>query len=118
MKDQVHPINLDRFITGELEGSENNAIIDHLADCDFCLYEVERLWEENLILSAKTPASPLDLTTAKRLERTVLQRIHRSELAGVLFRLSIEGAFAVLLAFFRALFGIKKPPARKGERNG
>jgi anti-sigma factor RsiW len=106
MSESIHPTNLDQFVAGTLSEDQNTAILMHLAVCDKCADDVEAMWEEHYLYSTTNSPPILEEKTAKRLEKSVLQRVHRSELGGELVRLSTRGALAVFTALLRPLVAL------------
>lgn len=98
---------LSRFVAGTLPLAESDAVLAHLDQCEQCLEKVEHLW-------ATTPlhqAMPLmgedevdvEPERGQRIERRVINQIHRSEVAGRALWLGTEGFLQVSFALLRPL---------------
>lgn len=106
-----HPTSaqLHEFIYDNLSQEDMGQVLDHLAECEGCLAEVDRLWQA--VATPVAPSTPeLDAHTAHRLRHQVMNRIHRTNLWGSIFTISTVGFSSVVMALIRPLSG---RPARR-----
>jgi anti-sigma factor RsiW len=83
MTENEHPKEpLEAFLAGQLSEEENEIILSHLAECDHCLTEVDRLWEGQLRDGSRDQIPELEADIAERVERSVIRRINRTDSAG------------------------------------
>jgi hypothetical protein len=90
------------FIQLTFHESENDRVIAHLSNCDACLLAMEAAWEE-------IPQPNLDESKVKK---RLWQNINRSNLAGNLLGLGMQG-------FLNAIVGLLSPLLRsKSKKRG
>ena len=70
----VSEARLEYFANGRLPPTACESILNHLADCDQCLTVMDVLWTSQ----PENAAVALPLPIAKRLERTLRQRIRNT----------------------------------------
>jgi len=110
-----HPQNLPDFIAGKLEKCKAELVLNHLAECESCLTEVDRLWEDvSLAVHHPDPSSHLTSEKLDQLEKNLLTAIHRADFGGQVVKFSVLGflnVFMALLAPFLA--GVRSYPKNK-----
>ena len=94
---------LSSFVAGQLGKSETNQVMTHLAECEECLVRVDDLWARQPTGAAI--AVGLDDRTAIRMERHLISRIHRSNLAETILSLGTEGFMSVAMTLLRPFLG-------------
>ena len=85
---------IQSYIQFELSEPENERIIAHLSECDTCLSLVDEKWMES---SQPDPVLP-----SAKLEKRLMNNIHRSNLAGNFILLGLNG-------FLNSMIGILAP---------
>lgn len=104
-----HPdVLLSRFVTGTLSPSETEQVLAHLDQCERCLDQVEQLWEtsplQEIVPLAVEEGTNIEWERRQRIERRVMNQIHRSDVAGRALWLGTEGFLQVSFALLRPLF--------------
>lgn len=98
---------LSQFVAGTLSPSETEQVLDHLDHCERCLDQVEQLWETSplweVIPLAVEAGADMERERAQRIERQVINQIHRSDVAGRVLWLGTEGFLQVSFALLRPL---------------
>ena len=94
INNHLSPEEMTSYINEIFEEHENERIIAHLTECDQCLSQVDAIWDEK----AKSTPNPI----SENLEKRLLNKIHRSNLAGNLIRLAVAN-------FFGATIGVITP---------
>ncbi len=105
MNDSTHisQERLEQFVTGLLSEAEAEDVMSHLAECEQCLSLTDTLWTSQPVGRTLSESVDLDVTTAERLERRLVSRIHRSNLSGAVVRLGTQGFMSVALGLLRPL---------------
>ncbi|MFQ5419971.1 MAG: zf-HC2 domain-containing protein [Anaerolineae bacterium] len=101
---------LRRLVDGRLHEKEQEQIMAHLAECGECVDKVDALWAAQPLGTAVGETEPLDPATARRVEKKVVKRIHRSDLTGEMLRLLVQGFAGVAVALARPL--VDRPQKR------
>ena len=98
---------LSQFVAGTLSQPESDAVLAHLDQCEQCLEKVEHLWATTplhqaipLLAEDEVDVEP---DRGQRIERQVINQIHRSEVAGRALWLGTEGFLQVSFALLRSL---------------
>lgn len=107
MRFSEHPRSLEDFIAGRLDVAEDIAVITHLAECDVCLTEADRLWAK-FLLEELTAIPLLSSEQIQRMKQQLLHRIQRANLGGQAVHLGTDGFLRVSLALVLPLFGSSK----------
>ena len=84
------------YIQFELSETENERIIAHLSDCELCLSQVDAIWASS--------AEPENQLQQARIEKELMNRISRSNLAGSLIVLSVKGLSGAILGLLNPIF--------------
>ncbi|WP_420629520.1 hypothetical protein [Candidatus Leptofilum sp.] len=94
---------LRRFVAGELNNAENEAILAQLAEDDASLELADALWEEQLSQTAVVELPDLEPERAQRVRRRLIHRIHRSDLAKNVVKMGTGGFSNVAMSLLRPL---------------
>ncbi len=96
-----------RLVDGRLNKREQEQVMAHLAECDACVEKVDALWAARPLAAAVSQTEELDPAIARRVERKVVKRIHRSDLTAEILRLLVQGFAGVAVALARPLMAHK-----------
>ena len=111
-----HPDNLRAFVNGELDQIQIDVVMAHLAECDVCLAEVDALWAAQAQMALSNPVPALDETTARRVEKRLLNQLHRSDFGGRALWLGTAGFINTIFALLRPLINSNRSVSkRKGS---
>ncbi len=111
-----HPNSLEAFVEGRLNEHETQTILEHLAECDQCLADVDLLWGRDLGRPDGLQMPDLDPIVSSRLHRYLLRRIHMSQLTRDIVLLGTRSLVGVAVALIRPVMNIRRSVAKYGER--
>lgn len=120
-----HPTNLAAFVSGRLNESDTQTVLDHLAECDHCLTAVDTLWPNLDEQLGPALGPPLPDERAAMLESRLVERMQRTNLGARILWFSTQGFVRVALAFLEPFLGKSQasrrstlsPPASDGVHN-
>jgi hypothetical protein len=104
--DHLQPEEIESYLRGTLDEIENEAIIQHLGECQECLEEVEQLWNEN---------ETIGRIDNEKMKGQLLKKIHRTNLVGNFIKLSIRGFLFTAIGLLFPLQGKKQDTNQKKE---
>lgn len=107
---------LRRFVAGELDDAENEAIMAHLAENEASLAFVDALWEGRPSQTAVAELPNLAPEQARRVRRRLIRQIHQADLAMNVVRLGTHGFGSVAASLLRPLLGTPGPARRHRRR--
>ena len=119
MTDNPKPLSkelLRRFVAGELDDAENEAIMAQLAEDDASLELVDALWEEQLSQTAVVKLPNLEPERAQRVRRRLIRQIHRSDLTMNVVKLGTQGFGSVAASLLRPLLSSHNREKRNRRR--
>ena len=109
---------LQRFVQGELIGSELTGVLEHLAVSEEALARVDALWANRPVGTAISLEETTETPVPERAEKRLFNHIHRTDLVGHITRLGTVGFFEVILSFLRPLFATRGANhSHEGETN-
>lgn len=108
-EDHLTSYQLQEFISGRIDATESEQILIHLEQCDRCLVQIDALWSRQPAASALAELVELDAQTARRLERQLVRKIHRSNLSATVLRLGTHGFLSVAVGLLRPFCGRPGP---------
>ncbi len=100
-----HPFPLADFVEGRLSETDNLAVIEHLASCESCEAEVERLWRRSEPGRALPQVPDAQAVSTDRVESSLFRRIRRTDLGGQVIQLSTQGFLDLIVALVRPFMG-------------
>lgn len=107
---------LRRFVAGELDDAENEAIMAQLAEDEASLELVDALWEEQPSQTAVFDLPDLEPERAQRVRRRLIHQIHRSDLAKNVVCMGTTGFGSVALSLLRPLLDTPTRERRNRRR--
>lgn len=107
---------LRRFVAGELDEAENEAVMAQLAEDENSLELVDALWEEQPSQTAVVELPDLEPEQAQRMRRRLIHQIHRSDLAKNVVKMGTTGFSGVAMGLLRPLLDIQKRERRHRRR--
>jgi hypothetical protein len=107
---------LRRFVAGELDEAENEAIMACLAEDEASLAVVDALWQEQPSQTAVFDLPDLEPERAQQLRRQLIQQIHRADLAVNIVKMGTTGFGSVALSLIRPLLNNKNRSRRNRRR--
>ena len=107
---------LRRFVAGELDDAENEAILAHLAEDEVSLAYVDALWGERPSQTAVAQLPDLAPEQARRVRRRLIKQIHQADLAVNMVRLGTHGFGSVAASLLRPLLGTPSRERRHRRR--
>lgn len=108
---------LRRFVAGELDDAENEAILARLAEDEASLELVDALWQEQPSQTAVHNLPDLEPDRAQQIRRQLIQQIHRADLAVSIVKMGTTGFGSVALSLLRPLLN-NQNQARKNRKRG
>ncbi len=114
MNEFRHPEQLDDFVAGQLTEAETQDILEHLAECNTCLAEADRLWEAQDRIGMRQASPELDDFRRERLEARVLGRIRLAQLGYQFVRLGTESLAGALWTLLRPVLQIGSTKEKSG----
>ncbi len=106
---------LRKFAAGELEDTENEAIMMQLAEDEASLEFVDALWQEQQ--SHPTAVFPeLGVEQTQEVRRRIVHQIHRSDLAKNVVSMGTRGFGSVAIGLLRPLLDSKNAERRNRRR--
>ncbi len=111
----LSPELLRRFVAGELDDAENEAIMARLAEDEASLELVDALWQEQPSQTAVHNLPDLEPDRAQQMRRQLIQQIHRADLAVSIVKMGTTGFGSVALSLLRPLLN-NKNQNRKNRR--
>ena len=111
----LSPELLRRFVAGELDDAENEAIMARLAEDEASLELVDALWQEQPSQPAVHNLPDLEPARAQQKRRQLIQQIHRADLAVSIVKMGTTGFGSVALSLLRPLLN-NKNQNRKNRR--
>ena len=111
----LSPELLRRFVAGELDDAENEAIMARLAEDEASLELVDALWQEQPSQTAVHNLPDLEPDRAQQMRRQLIQQIHRADLAVSIGKMGTTGFGSVALSLLRPLLN-NKNQNRKNRR--
>ena len=108
---------LRRFVAGELDNAENEAIMARLAEDEASLEIVDALWQEQPSQTAVYDLPDLEPDRAQQMRRQIIKQIHRADLAVNIVKMGTTGFSSVALGLLRPLLN-NKNLHRKNRRRG
>lgn len=108
---------LKRFINGELDYLEAEQVMIILGDNEHCLDLLEELWLEQPLGRALAQTEILDVETSRRIEQTLVRRIHRTTAVTAVANLGIRGFASVASSLLKPLARRNNwPKSRRGVK--
>lgn len=107
---------LRRFVAGELDEVENEAILVRLAEDEASLEFVDTLWQEQRSQTAVNDLPDLAPERAQRVRRQLIRQIHRSDLAANIVKMGTGGWSRVALSLLRPLLDTQNRERRHRRR--
>ncbi|WP_420645766.1 hypothetical protein [Candidatus Leptofilum sp.] len=107
---------LRRFVAGELNDTENEAVMAQLAEDEASLEIVDALWEGQPSQTAVIKLPDLDPERAQRVRRRLIHQIHRSDLAKNVVRMGTGGFSSVAISLLRPLLDTPNKEQRNRRR--
>lgn len=104
--DHLSEATIRQFVAGKLSAEAANAAMAHLSECEACLAGVDAQWTAQ---PAAADAPDLSDQVAARMERQLIKRIRRSNLAGTILSMGTIGFSQVAMALVRPLMA-RRPP--------
>jgi hypothetical protein len=98
---------LRRFVAGELDNAENEAIMARLAEDEASLEIVDALWQEQPSQTAVYDLPDLEPDRAQQMRRQIIRQIHRADLAVNIVKMGTTGFGSVALGLLRPLLNNK-----------
>jgi hypothetical protein len=95
--------HIKEYVTGQLDETESEAVLAHLATCETCIDMVDRLWDEAGIASRRGEIQDPDHETVRSIHRGLMYRIHIQDLGNQLIKLLIVRPVQVIAACLRIL---------------
>lgn len=108
---------LRRFVAGELDDAENEAILARLAEDEASLAIVDALWQEQPSQTAVLQLPALEPERAQQVRRRIIQQIHRADLAVNVAKMGTKGFGRVALSLLRPLLNDKNRDRRNRRRH-
>lgn len=99
-----------RFVSGELNDAEMEAVLEHVVECDACMERADAAWQKQPVGAALRSAGHMDADKALQMEQKLLRRINRSNLGGAMVGFGVGGFSSVLLALVRPFLTRRNPP--------
>jgi hypothetical protein len=119
MTDNPEPLSkelLRRFVAGELNDAENEAIMAQLVEDDDSLEMVDALWEEQLSQTAVAELPNLEPERAQSLRRRLIRQIHRADLTVNVLKMGTSGFASVATSLLRPLLSTHNREKRNRRR--
>lgn len=119
MIDEPKPLSkelLRRFVAGELDDAQNEAIMARLAEDEASLGFVDALWQEQPSQTAVLDLPDLAPERARQMRRRVTRQIHRADLAMSMVKMGTRGFGDVALSLLRPLLSNKNQGRRNRRR--
>ncbi|MCA9919234.1 MAG: hypothetical protein KC445_14845 [Anaerolineales bacterium] len=119
MINQPKPLSkelLRRFVAGELDETENEAVMAQLAEDEVSLKFVDALWEEQPSHTAVAELPDLDPERARSVRRRLIRQIHRSDLTMNMVKLGTQGFGSVAVSLLRPLLDAPNRKQRNRRR--
>lgn len=107
---------LRRFVAGELDDAENEAVLAQLAEDETSLKYVDALWEAQPSQTAVAQLPDLEPERAQRVRRRLIHQIHRSDLAKNMVRMGTTGFGSVAMSLLRPLLETPNRERRNRRR--
>lgn len=107
---------LRRFVAGDLDEAENEAVMAQLAEDETSLALVDALWEEQPSQTAVGQLPDLDPEQARRVRRRLIRQIHQSDLALNIVKMGTQGFGSVAASLLRPLLEAPNRERRNRRR--
>ena len=107
---------LRRFVAGELDNAENEAIMARLAKDEASLNIVDALWQEQPSQTAVLQLPDLEPERAQQMRHQLIQQIHRADLAVNIVKMGTTGFGSVALSLLRPLLNNKNQDRKNRRR--
>lgn len=107
---------LRRFVAGELDEAENEAVMAQLAEDETSLALVDALWEEQPSQTAVGQLPDLDPEQARQVRRRLIRQIHQSDLALNIVKMGTQGFGSVAASLLRPLLEAPNRERRNRRR--
>lgn len=107
---------LRRFVAGELDAAEAEAVMAQLAEDEASLEMVDALWQEQPSQTAVVELPDLDPERAQQVRRRIIHQIHRSDLALNVAKMGVQGFGSVAVGLLRPLLDTKNRESRRNRR--
>ena len=106
--DHLQPGEIEFYLKGMVDEIEEERVIQHLGECEICLEEVERLWNE---------IEGIGSLDHERIKEQLLKKINRTNLMGHFIRLNIKGFLYMITGLLYPFQLNKKVNNLKEESN-
>jgi len=104
---------LRRFVAGELDDAENEAIMARLTEDEASLEIVDALWHEQPSQTAVFELPELAPEQTQQIRRQLIRQIHRTDLATNVVKMGTTGFGYVAISLLRPLLN----PQNRGGKN-
>ena len=111
---------LRKFVAGELDEAQHEAVLAHLAEDDASLEIVDALWEEQASHTAVPKLPKLKPERASQIRRQLVHQIHRTTLTKNMIQMGTQGFSSVAGSLLRPLLSNNnhtRRHRRKGHKN-
>ena len=119
MSDNPKPLSkelLRKFVAGELDEAQSEAILSRLAEDEAALELVDALWEEQEQETAVPKQPTLKPEQASQVHRRLMHQIHRADLATNVVKMGTQGFGSVAVSLLRPLLSSNKRERRHRRR--
>ncbi|MCP5097547.1 MAG: hypothetical protein GY943_18530 [Chloroflexi bacterium] len=107
---------LQQFISGELSEAEADEVVEMLTSNEQKMDMLDQLWDAQPEEPSGGTRPDLDKETAKRLEYSLVQQIHRSKITGAVLKMGTRGFASVAMGLLRP-FARRRPSQARNKRN-
>ena len=107
---------LRRFVAGELNEAENEAVLARLAEDEASLKFVDALWEEQPSQTAVGDLPDMNPEQTRRVRRRLIRQIHQADLALNVVKLGTQGFGSVAASLLRPLLSSANRERRNRRR--